>query len=78
MRRYYFHFEDGYTQLDDTGTDFPDIGAVRNAAITNSGEILRDGANQKLWDGTPWRMWVTDQADGKGEVFCELHFSAAA
>ena len=52
-----FHFKDGFTQLEDIGSEFPDIGAVRNAAITTSGELLRDGANQQLWDGTPWRMW---------------------
>jgi hypothetical protein len=76
MRRYFFHTQDGVRALDDTGAEFADLSSVRNEAIKVSGALLRDGADVKLWDGTPWRLWVTDRPDGRGEVFCELHFSA--
>jgi hypothetical protein len=76
MPRYFFHLRDGRTSLDDEGTELPDIHAARRTAITLSGETLKDGASDTLWDGAPWQIWVTDQPDGKGQTFFTLHFSA--
>ena len=76
MHRYYFHNEDGVTQLDDLGAVLPNLDAVRLFAIHESGAMLLDGASSRLWDGTPWRMWVTDRPNGKGAVVCELYFTA--
>jgi hypothetical protein len=33
-------------------------------------------ATAALWNGTPWRMWVTDQPNGEGKTFFTLRFSA--
>jgi hypothetical protein len=76
MSRYYFHVKDGATSLDSEGLELPDLAAVRKAALTFSGETLRDGADPKLWDGTPWRLRVTDRPDGEGVIVCEVHFLA--
>jgi hypothetical protein len=77
MARYYFHVQDGRTTFDDEGMDFPSLDAVRAAAVTYSGELLRDGADAALFTGHPWRLWVTDEPEGKGNTVCDLHFSAS-
>jgi hypothetical protein len=76
MPRYYFHVEDDRTTFDNVGVELRDIEAAHKEAVTAAGEILRNGAGASLWTGKPWRMWVTDQPDGRGETFFALHFSA--
>ena len=76
MPRYYFHLEDGQRLLDDTGLDLADIAAVQNEAVRTSAELLRGGHSGTLWNGTPWRMWVTDKPKGEGKTFFTLRFSA--
>jgi hypothetical protein len=76
MPRYYFHLKDGRASLDAEGTELADIAAARNEAVKLSGAILRDGGGKTLWDGETWRLWVTDQPDGKGKTFFTLNFSA--
>ena len=76
MTRYYFHMKDGGVFLDSEGLELSTLEEVRKAALTSSGEALRDGADPDLWNGTPWRVWVTTQPDGEGDVVCELEFSA--
>jgi hypothetical protein len=56
MPRYFFHLRDGRTSLDDDGTELPDIHAARRTAITLSGETLKDGASDTLWEGAPWQI----------------------
>jgi hypothetical protein len=54
------------------GVDLAGVDEARAQAVIASGEALRDyGA--KFWDGTEWRMWVTDRA---GATVCALRFSA--
>jgi hypothetical protein len=74
MPKYFFHVIDGYESLDTEGTDLPDLAAARNAAVTMSGQILRDGGGETLWAGVPWRLWVTD---GSGATLFTLSFSCA-
>jgi hypothetical protein len=59
--RFYFHVKDGSTILDDEGSEFPSVEAVKNNAIRASGEMLR-GLDHDLnfWSGEPWKLWVTD------------------
>jgi hypothetical protein len=78
MPRYYFHREDGQSLLDDTGLDLRDIAAAQSEAVRTSGELLKDWSRTPttLWNGTPWRMWVTDKPNGEGETFFTLRFSA--
>jgi hypothetical protein len=79
MAHYYFHLENGQILLDDTGLELRDIAVAQNEALRASGEILRAGAGATatLWNGTPWRMWVTDKPNGEGKTFFTLRLSAA-
>ena len=79
MQRYYFHLENGQILLDDTGVEMRDITAAQNEALRASRDILKAGARTTatLWNGTPWRMWVTDKPDGEGKTFFTLRFLAA-
>jgi Domain of unknown function (DUF6894) len=77
MPRYYFHLKDGQVLHDDHGLELPDIAAAKNEALRASGDLIRGGprATADLWNGTPWRMWVTDKPNG-GKTIFTLRFSA--
>jgi hypothetical protein len=77
MPRYYFHVEDHHTTLDETGVDLPSLEEARREALQAAGDMLRNGAGTSVWDGKPFRMWVTDQPQGRGKTFFTLRFSAA-
>jgi len=74
MTHYYFHLENGQTLLDDTGVELRDIAAAQNEALRASSDIFRAGARATatLWNGTPWRMWVTDNPNGEGILHAAL------
>jgi hypothetical protein len=57
--RFYFHVKDGNTILDEDGSEFPNVDAVKDNAVRASGEMLR-GLNhgQDFWSGEPWKLWV--------------------
>jgi hypothetical protein len=76
MPRYYFNLKDGRLLLDDEGVEIADLDGAHKAAVTYSGEVLRDGASGSLWSGAPWRLWVTDQPEGAGNTLFTLVFSA--
>ncbi len=60
MPRYFFHVKDGFSTIDNEGTELPDLSAARAGAIRMSGEILRD-LGAKFWDGTQWMLEVADE-----------------
>ena len=72
MPRYFFHIIDGHSSRDDTGTELPDIYKAQAEAIKVSGAVIRD-MGAKFWDGTSWKMEVTDEL---GQKLFTLHFSA--
>ena len=72
MPRYFFNVYDGYSSLDQDGTELPDIYTAQNEAIRLSGEILREEGG-KFWNGTEWKLEVTDLS---GVVLFVLRFSA--
>lgn len=76
MPRYFFHVEDHHTSFDEDGIELPGIEVARQQALQAAGDMLRDGAGTSVWDGKPFRMWVTDQPDGRGTTFFTLWFSA--
>jgi hypothetical protein len=78
MPRYYFHLQDGQILLDDTGDELPDLAHAQNEAVRATSDILKGAgrATAALWNGTPWRMWVTDQPNGEGKTFFTLRVSA--
>ena len=77
MPRYYFHVQDGQILHDGTGVELRDLAAAQNEALLASGDILKGGpkATAAIWDGIPWRMWVTDKPNGEGKTFFTLHLS---
>ncbi len=66
-----FHVRDGRDLPDHVGTELPNLDAVREEAITATGEMLRDIAG--FWTGEEWRMTVIDEA---GHHVLVLRFSA--
>ena len=74
--RYYIHVEDHHSTLDDTGVEFPTLADARLEALRAAGELLRNGAGTSVWDGKPFRMWCTDQPNGKGRTLFSLYFAA--
>jgi hypothetical protein len=78
MQRYYFHLENGQILLDDTGVELRDIATAEIQALRASSELFKAGprVTATLWNGTPWRMWVTDKPNGEGKTFFTLRFSA--
>ena len=73
---FFFHFENGTTNLDPTGVDLPDMKAARVEAIATVAGILRDGNVGHLWTGKPWRLWATDQPNGAGKTLLSVHITA--
>src|ERR671912_482481 len=72
MPRFFFHVVDGHDMPDNIGTELPDMAAVRQEALSTSGQILRDGGDE-FWSGEDWRMHVVDEA---GQEVLTLRFSA--
>jgi hypothetical protein len=76
--RYYFHIQDGTTTLDSVGSEHADQKSAREEALLTVADSLRDDHAEYLWDGNPWRLWVTDQPDGMGKTLFALNFTAAS
>jgi hypothetical protein len=72
MPRYFFHLKDGSTHIDEDGVELAGPDEAREAAVVNSGEVLKD-AGAKFWTSDEWRLWVTDEG---GETVCALRVSA--
>ncbi len=73
--RYYFHIKDGVTLLDDEGHDCADLATVRAQAVATSGAMLKElSGSGEFWSGEVWTMWVTDEANGKGQTILALEF----
>ena len=60
MPRYFFHSEDGRLDYDQNGTELADPAAARREAVQFAGALLKDRA-QAVWEGTRWRLLVTDE-----------------
>jgi hypothetical protein len=72
MPRYFFNVIDGQEYPDKVGTLIASPDQVRIEAVRAAGEMLRDNGIS-FWNGTEWRMLVTDEA---GDTICTLNFTA--
>jgi len=72
MPRYYFHVQDGETNLDKEGTELAGFDEARAEAVVLSGAMLKD-AGRKFWNNGEWRLQVVDEA---GATVCALRFIA--
>jgi hypothetical protein len=61
MPRYYFHVEDGHSNLDGEGTEFPGLNAARIEAVRLAGAVLGESA-ETFWNDEQWALRVTDTA----------------
>jgi hypothetical protein len=75
MPRFFFHIDDGSFSADPLGSDLADLGKAQEAAVTMSGEIIRDKGAEFWTSRSPWRLHVTDHAH---QLLFTLHFSADA
>jgi len=76
---YYFHFSNGKTVLDEIGTEFSNLAAVRKEAVLMGREVvlLPNGECPSLWEGVPSKLWVTDGPNAAGRTVLTLDISAA-
>ena len=75
--RYYFHIADGTTWLDHEGVDLKSLDDARAEALQTSMELLPGCAEEHIWSGEQWKLWVTDQPNGGGSTVLSLTFQAA-
>jgi hypothetical protein len=61
VARYFFHFHDGTDQPDETGTEFADAKAARDAAVVFMGEKLRE-LDGDFWPEGEWSIRVVDES----------------
>jgi hypothetical protein len=77
MALHYFHMSNGETILDVKGTDIPDSSSVRKEAVRTARDLLNLRETDKLWDGNPWKVWVTDRPNGAGRTIAIIEVNAA-
>ncbi len=77
MLSYFFHTDNGTTQLDDEGTRLSSISEVRDQAVALIAGILHNGEGTAIWACTPLRVWVTDEPAGAGRTLFTLSVSVA-
>jgi hypothetical protein len=74
--RYFFHVRDGKEMLDENGVELLDMNAVKKEAVEVTAELLGGLRGPHFWSGEPWKLWVTNQANGAGKILLTLVFSA--
>ena len=72
MPRYFFHYKDHVTSLDEKGLELANPDAARAQAVASAAEMLKD-LGGTFWDSPNWRFWVTDES---GAEVCALRISA--
>jgi hypothetical protein len=61
---------------DEEGLELADLNAIQEEALQSSADMIKGLDGQHLWNGTPWKLWVTDQPKGEGNTLLILEFSA--
>jgi hypothetical protein len=75
MSRYFFHVQDGSPVLDNEGLELPNLDAAREEAIRSCGELVRE-LPKALKKGDPFRLWVTDEPNGRGRTIFTVKVAA--
>jgi hypothetical protein len=75
MARFYFHFANGQTTLDEVGIDLPDVNAARKEALGATRDLMFE-APSHLWAGQACRIWVTDKPNAAGQTILSLELTA--
>ena len=74
--RCFFHVSYGKMAWDREGIELETVAEVRSAAVKLAGALLSDIDDGRLWQGTPWRLWVTEGPNGTGNTVVALSFVA--
>jgi hypothetical protein len=74
--RFYFNSENDHTDLDPEGIELANIEQAQKEALGLLGRMLQDTNGDGFWRGKDWKVWVTDEPNGKGYVFFDLRVSA--
>ena len=54
----------------------PNMETIRAEAVLTVAAVLREDNLETLWAGTPLRLWVTADPDGKGKPIFALEITA--
>jgi len=76
MTLYYFNTQNDKLELDPEGSELANIGQARCEALVLLGEMVRDAYRYSAWNGTPWKIWVSDGPQGTGRVLFTVQLSA--
>jgi hypothetical protein len=76
MKKFYFNSENDHIDLDSDGTEFANADQARTEALVLLGELIKDVYRLSSWNGTPWKIWVTDGPQGGGRVLFTVQLSA--
>ena len=68
--RYFFHIHHADRELDEVGTELPDVDAARAAAVSLAHRLLLDDGEQ-FWRTAAWSLEVSDE---KGQTVFALRF----
>ncbi len=74
--RCFFHVFYGKMAWDNEGIELRDVAEARSTAVKLAGALLSDIDDGRLWQGTPWRLWVTEGPNGTGNTVLALSFAA--
>jgi len=77
MVTYFFHVDNGKTELDETGTQLASLAEARDEAVAMVAGILHNGEGVGIWAGAPLKVWVTDEPLGVGRTFFTLSVSVS-
>lgn len=72
---FYFHSETDHAELDAEGTELRDLEQARREALVLFGSMLLHAKGASLWNGKPWKVWVSDGPNGNGHVLFTLQVS---
>jgi hypothetical protein len=76
MTLYYFNTQNDKLELDLEGTGLANMDQARCEALVLLGEMVRDECRHSAWNGTPWRIWVSNGPCGGGSVLFTVELSA--
>ena len=60
MERYFFDIKDGHDLVDEHGSEWPDLAAVRMEAVRYAAEVLKE-MPERFWNAEEWTMSVLDR-----------------
>lgn len=60
MERYFFDIKDGHDLVDELGSEWAGLAAVRIEAVRYAAEVLKE-MPERFWNAEEWTMCVSDR-----------------